>query len=308
MPDVANLRIDSAMTRYAQGLMNGKFAADKIFPELKVDGQTGIYWIFDAVLDHLRQSNDNRAPGAAANLVDFAMTQGTFRTEDHALDFIVPDETIENATAPINVMQTAARFLDEKLRLNREIRAAATLAAGVTNTSDPAEEWNDTTNGDIMADVQTARQSVRANTYGREANKCLMDALVWDAVKIHPQILERVSPGGNNRAPSMLFEEAVAMLFEVDEIIVVSGYKNTANEGIAAATTPIWGDDVYFWHQSPTPGLQDPSFAYSLAWRPTRFMRSRDGIAEAERIRQGRNYVDKIVLADAAYRLQNRLT
>ena len=310
MPDVGTFRVDPAMTNYAQMLKNGQFAADRIFPQITdgITGRTGDYWLFDTARDYLRQTNDVRAAGTAANMVDFDGETASYVTVDHALDFVVPDETIDNSNSPIRVMQRASEYLDGKLRLNREIRAAAILAAGVTNTSDPTHEWDDTANSDIMTDVQTARQSVRDNTYGREANLCVIPAKVWDAVKLHPQIIARVAAGGNNSAPAQPFINAVAMLFEVDEIIVTSGYKNTAVEGQTASTSAIWGSDVYFWHQAPRIGLEDPSFAYSLTWRPTRFLRMRDGVSESERIRQGRNYVDKIVLAAAAYRLQNRLT
>jgi hypothetical protein len=307
MPDAANLRIDRAMTNYTQGLGNGLFAAHKIFPQLTVDGSSGIYWIFDATRDLLRQTNDARAAGASANTIDYAMTQGTYVTKDHALDFVVPDEVVRDSTAPIQVFQSGVRKVRTKLLLNREIRAAAIMAAGVTNTSDPTHEWDDTTNGDIMADVQVARQSVRENTLGEEANECLMDAKVWDAVKLHPQIIARVAAGGNNNNPAQPFKNAVAMLFEVDEITVVSGFKNTAVEGQAASTSAIWGTDVYFWYQTATPGKEDASLAYSFTSSPTRVLRGRDGIAEADRVREGRHYVDKIVLAAAGYRLQNRI-
>ena len=310
MPDLGNLRIDPAMTAYAQELGNGSFAADRIFPEItdSTIGETGKYWIFDSTRDLLRETDDKRAPGAVANRVDYDATTSTYTTEDHALDIYVPQESVDNATAPTNVLQRASQTLDKKLRINREIRAAATLVAGVTNTSDPEHEWNDITNGDIMGDVNTARQAVRDNTSGQEANFCLMDAAVWDAVKLHPQIIDRVKAGGNNQEPAQPFQKAVAMLFEVDEIIVTSAYKNTAIEGQTASTSAVWGDDVYFWWQAASSSLEDASFAYSITWSPTRFMRGFDDDAEAYKFRQGRWYVDKIVLAAAAYRLQNRLT
>lgn len=310
MPDLSTFRIDPAMTRYAQGLTNGRFAAEKIFPQLTDEtiGETGKYWIFDSNRDLLRQTNDARAAGSAANTVDFDGTTTSYITQDHALDFTIPDETMDNATAPVNLLKRGTETIDTKLRLNREIRAAAIMAAGVTNTSDPTHEWDDTTNGDIMTDVQLARQSVRDNTFGKEANLCLMDAKVWDAVKLHPQIIARVAAGGNNNTPAQPFVNAVAMLFEVDEIVVVSGYKNTAVEGQSASTSAIWGADVYFWYQTPNPDLHNASLAYSITWRPTRFMRTRENLTESERFRQGRWYVDKIVQAAAGYRLQNRLT
>lgn len=308
MPDLSNFRIDKAMTRYAQGLTNGVFGAERIFPEIPVDGQTGIYYIFDTTRDLLRDEDDLRAPGTKANLVDYDSTQATFITEDRALDFLIADETIDNNNSPFQLVQQGSRTIDTKLRLGREIRAAALMLAGVTNTSAiGGGGWNDPDNSDIMANVTTARQSVRDNTFGREANRCLMDAVVWDAVKEHNQILSRVLAGGNNRGPAKLMKEAVAELFEVDELIVVSGYKNTANEGQTAAVSAIWSDDVYFWHQSPTPSLQDPSFAYSITWKPTRFLRARDTMTESERLRQGRHYTDRIVAATAAYRLSNAI-
>jgi len=306
MPNIANFHEDKEMTRYAQGLSNGVFGADAIFPEMPegVTAQTGDYTIFDDTRDLLRQTNDLRAPGTTARRVDYARTTGNYRCQDHALDFVIPDETVKNNTSPINLFLRGARITDRRLRLNREIRAAAIMAAGVTNTSVPDPKWDVPATSDILTDVATARQSVRDHTFGEEVNCALMDRKVFDSVKVHPQVVGRLIAGGTNDIPAQVFERAVAALFEVKKLILVSGYQNDANEGQDTPdTSSIWGENVYFWHQAENLSLDDPSFAYSITWTPTRVFRGRDQWTEADRLRQGRRYVDKIVLAAAGYRL-----
>jgi hypothetical protein len=286
------------------------FGADMIFPEMSEDvNKSGTYTIFDSTRDLLRQTNDARAPGTEAKRVDYDRTTATYETEDHALDFVIPDETVKNNTTPINLFLRGSRTVDKKLRLNREIRAAAIMAAGVTNTSTPSVKWDVPATSDILGDVNTARQSVRDNTFGGEANMALMDRKVFDAIKNHPQVVGRIISGGRNEVPAQVFENAVAALFEVKKLVLVSGYKNTAEQGQATpVTTQIWSDSVYFWHQADNLSLEDPSFAYSLTWTPTRVFRGRDVWSEADRMRQGRRYVDKIVNAGAAYHLSSVLT
>lgn len=315
MPNVATVHQDAALTNLAIGYASGNLISERLYSDLPVNKRSDLYYIFDAARRAVN-SNENvqRAPGAAAREVDFAVTTGSYICADHALKAIVPDEEKENADPVIRPMIDKTEFLVQQLLTNQEVALAAALVAGVTATSDPTNEWDDYTNGDPAADMLLAINTIE-DAIGIKPNVCAMDSKVWRAVKSHPDILERIKYTGTAANPAVASPQGFAELFELDELIVGSAFKNTAIEGQTANISRIWGSDVYLAYRPPNPGLKIPALGYRFVWRPfSGSLRGwmvrqwRDNERRGDLVEVSKYYDQKVTLAAAAYRLQNRLT
>ena len=315
MPELSTVHISQALTNVAIGYPMSNFIAPRLLAEVPVAKQTDYYYIFDTVQEKKRQSDDNRRPGAAANEVDFAMTSATYTADGHALATAIPDEVRANSDAPIQPDLDATENLVSKLMVGQEVALKTALDAAVTvNTSDPTNEWDDYTNGDPIADFKLAINTIE-DAVGITPNVVAMDTKVWRALKFHPAILSKVLYGGTNANPAMIGPEAIAALFDLEEVIIGNGLKNTAVKGQAASLSRIWGSDVYIGYRPGRAGLRIPAGGYRFTWAPFSgsqmgfaVKRWRDDKRGADMIQVEKYYDQKITLALSWYRLQNRLT
>ena len=315
MPDVSAVNTDKALTNLAIQIPNGTYGGDALFSVLPVKDQTGVYNIFDTVRLGISDLDDSRAPGAEAVDDDFDVTQGTYAVAGHSRRAIVSDEERNNADAPIRPMLQKTMFLLGRMQLRREVLAKTILDAALTGTqtSDPTHEWDDYTNGDPFADIHLAQNAIEdASTL--TPNIMVLDSKVYRALVGHPDIVARVVAGGTNQNPAMVGRQAIAALFDLEEVIVVNGQVNGAIQGQTASLSRIWGSDVYLAHVPRVVAPQQPTFAVRPSWigsdsiQGIRVDRWREPKRVADRVQANIWYQLKVTLAGAGYRLQNRLT
>lgn len=313
MPQVSSVHVDKALTNLAIATPATGFLAPRLLPDLPVEKVSDLFYKFDAGRRNIAEPDDMRAPGTEANRSDYEVTTDSYICTGHALSGVIPDEEKENADSPIQPVRDKVEHLVEKLLTKQDIRAKAIIDAGIPG-SDPTHEWDDYTNGDPFADFKLAINTVEDAT-GKTPNICAMDTKVWRALKDHPDLVDRVKYTGGNSNPGEVTRQALAELFELDEVIIGSAQKNTAIQNQTASLARIWGSDVYVAFRPSRPGLKIPAFGYRMVWRPFSGARSgfmvkrwREEKKTADMVEVSKYYVHKLTLVGAGYRLQNRLT
>lgn len=128
------------------------------------------------------------------------------------------------------------------LALGQEQRIAAILTAAGSfgaNTAAiaAANRWNTPGGGDPIGAVMAAKAACwTGNGPGRWVGYCGTN--VFNALKTNPLILDQVKYTGGN--PAVVTREAIAALFEVDELLVGMARQNISNEGAAPVYTRMW--------------------------------------------------------------------
>lgn len=315
MPEVSAVHTNTALTDLAIGYPTQDFISERLLATVLVRNQSDLYYIFDTARRAVSAVDDVRAPGTAPRRVDVDVTTGVYTTAGHALRVVVPDEERVNADLPIQPAMDKTDCALGELMTNQEIGLKVALDAALTGgqTSDPTNEWDDYTSGDPFADVHLAINTIEDAT-GFRPNVMAMDSKVWRALSNHPDIIERVVGMGSSANPAQAYIDSVAGLFDLEEIIVGNALKNTAVQGQTASLSRIWGSDVYVAYRSNRPGLKVPSMGYRFVWTPFsgglngwRVTEFRDDTIHSDVIDVERYYDQKITLATAGYRLQNRL-
>lgn len=102
---------------------------------------------------------------------------------------------------------------------------------------------------------------------GRTPNKIAIGANVFNALRNHPGILERVKYGGSTANPANVTKNVLAQLFEMDEIVVLMSIHNKANMG-AEADMDFIGDPnaLLLAYATGAPSIEEPSAGYILTW------------------------------------------
>lgn len=102
---------------------------------------------------------------------------------------------------------------------------------------------------------------------GRTPNKVAIGANVFNALRHHPAILERVKFGGTTANPANVTKNVLAQLFEIDELVVLMSIYNKANMG-ADADMDFIGDPnaLLLAYATNAPSIEEPSAGYIFTW------------------------------------------
>jgi len=251
--------------------------ADRMFPVVPVSIQAGIVWEFDLAY-LLRNGMKPRAPNAESEGIGNKLNQKTYAAIVEALHIDVSDQRRANETMPINADRSATIQLTQQAWQRREITLKAKAFAtgkwtGFTDGTGVAgapganqiKQWNDAASTPVK-DVTTLSTNLKLAT-GIRPNKIAMGRQVWDTLKYNPDVIDRIKFSSGNSTPTIVTMQAVAALFELDEILVSDVVQATSNEGAATLTTAfVVGKEFVLFYTPPAADIDTPSAGYTFAW------------------------------------------
>ena len=207
---------------------------------------------------------DIRADGAeSARIKSYSVGTTSYACIAHSLNDVVTDADRANADRPLDPDIDTTEGLTDKIRLRREYAQGSylfntTTFAGHTNALTGTACWDDYANSHPVKDVEVQKGDVQKEI-GLEANTVIIGREVYDVLKQHPDILDRVK----YTTKGVVTAELLATLFQVDRVLVGSAIYNSANEGQAASTTRIWGKYALMCYVTPKPALKSPALGYT---------------------------------------------
>jgi len=288
------------------------FIASKLFPILNTEGKrTGRYRKWGKGL--FREYEDEMPRLDHANRIQINLDDdGTFACVVRAMeDGIADRDRGEFISQSIDLAEVINRYLTDAVLVGRE-RRVATIAASssyMTNYSalSVADRWDNYTSADSdpFDDVDTMRASIHSKT-GLPMNTIVLGRQVYDKVKHHPLILDRIkytmAATGRNITPELL-----AAAFDVETVIVGDALYITSKEGQTETLGYIWGKNVIGAYVDPAPSNMSqtlgliPSVYGNAGLVTTRWY---DEGAEGEFIRVKADEDEILVEADCGYLLQ----
>jgi hypothetical protein len=309
MPDVSQVHIDTALTNVSVAYRNRDYIADDVAPPVAVRKQSDRYFVYDPEREFLRATPDARSPGAEATEVDFQLSTDSYFCEDHALESAIPDEERENADPPLQPDIDRTELLADKLALNREMALENLLrtASGISARSLEPEEWWTTPDSDPLAQISRGCEAVFAGAQ-RRPNVAILPYAVFDALRNHPKIVERIK----YTTAGVVSEQLLAQLLDIDRVLVPRAIKNLARRGQAPVCVPVWGNRAWLLYVAPRPALKQITAATTFVWSAAMgsvdgwlVERWREPRRKADMIRVQRYYDHKLVAPAAIYRFDN---
>ena len=121
-------------------------------------------------------------------------------------------------------------------------------------------------NSDPIQFINTQKTAMQRQT-GRTPNKLAIGANVFDALRYHPAILERIKYGGTTANPANVTENVLSQLFGVEELVVLMSIHNQAKQGKDADMEFI-GDPnaLLLAYATDAPSIDEPSAGYIFTW------------------------------------------
>lgn len=315
LPTAGDVHVNRPLTnmsiQYAQAL--DKFKADQLAPIISGENRSDIFYKFTK--DYwFRDEMKERGPGTEAVEAGYGVEQDSYRVIPYAVRKPISDQVRSNEDSPLNSDRNAMQFVTRLERIRREKAfAAVALAANWTTTRTGVAaaptgvqflQWNDAASTPIE-DVQAWCTLVELLT-GFRPNVLAIGQQVWDALKNHPDLIDRLKYGGQLQGNLAKVTPAmVAALFELEELVVMSAIENTAKEGQAFAGSYIAGKKGVLMYRDTSAGIEGVTAIRTFTWK--RYLAGEAGFRikkyrleqfESDYVEMQSAFVHKIVAAD----------
>ena len=329
-PSRSDVHVNRPLTQVSLAFMQGNnsYVADRVFPVVGSTKQSDSYFTYERG-EFNRNEMKLRAPATESAGGTYEIGTDTYFANVRAFHRDIPDQVRANADNPINLEAEASRYVTQKGLIAREVTfatsyftqgdpgdtwtfdtdGAATRSASFDPTSaadNDLERWSGATSTPIE-DIREGKRYVLEST-GFTPNKLTLGRNVFDVLLDHPDIVGRLDRG-QTTGPAIVQRDALAALFELDEVLVMDAIQNTAAKGQTAAHSFIGGSHALLTYSPAAPGLMTPSAGYTFSWtgytgatgNGTRVKRFRIDAIECDRIEIDMAYDQKVVAPDLGY-------
>mgnify|MGYP006196950251 CR=1 FL=1 len=191
------------------------------------------------------------------------------------------------------------------MRVAAKVFAAANYAATNKQTLAGNSQFSDYVNSDPIGVIGAALDVPIVRP-----NKMALGQAVWTKLRSHPDIVKAVHMNSGDKG--MASRQAVAELFELEELLVGEAFLNTAKKGQAAAFSRVWGKHLLLFFQdalaNPSQSASRVTFGFTAQFGDRVAGSQPDpniGLRGGERVRAGESVDEHIVAADVAYFIEN---
>jgi hypothetical protein len=314
-PSRSDVHINAPLTNISIAFIQNasNFIASNVFPNISVLKQSDAFFTYDRG-EFNRDEMEERAPGTESAGGTYEIGNDNYFARTRAFHKDIPDQVRANADSPISMDRDATTYVSQKALIKKEVLWNGTFFItgvwtnerdGVTGapTGSDFQFWDEAASTPIE-DVRAGRRTVLEST-GFMPNVIVLGRPVYDALLDHPDIIGRLDRG-QTTGPAIANRDALAALFELDEVLVMDAIQNTAKEGQADVHSFIGGKNALLAYRTPTPGILVPSAGYTFSWTGLmgsgamggRIKRFRREALESDRIEIQMSFDQKLIAAD----------
>lgn len=274
-PSAGDVHVNGLLTNVSVAFRNkpSAFIADTVFPRLPVEKQSNVFAVYDRG-DILRDEMRLRGPGTESAGGGYDTSTDSYRCDVWAFHKDVDDQTRANTDVPFNADRDATNFVTEKELIKREVEwCTAFFTTGLWTGSSTATDlvagtdftaWDDAAS-DPIGLIADQSEAIEAAT-GQWPTDLTVNRKGWNALKNHPDVIDRIRGGATSQNPALVTRQMVAELLELERVNVATAVKNSAGEGLTASVGYIAGNHALLSYRPATPGLWTPSAGYTFIW------------------------------------------
>lgn len=272
-PSFSSQHIDAVLSNLSIAYIQNQdaFIATKVFPRIPVEKASAQYFKYNQG-DWLRDEAAPRADATESVGSGYTLTTDTYNCNVYALHKDVGDQAVANSTSPLEPIRDATNFVMSRLLLRQEVDFAnkyfkagvwANDYTGVSGAPSAGQfrQWNDYVNSTPLLDIEVMKEAILSAT-GFMANTLVMGRAVFNALKNHPTVIDRIKYTSQNIPTT----ELLASLFDVPKVLVATSLVNTAKEGQTKSVSYNFGKGLLLTHSASAPGLLTPSAGYTFVW------------------------------------------
>lgn len=271
MPSGQEVVVDVTLTNFIRDyrFQDQMMAQDIVAPLIPVTSFKGRWKELGRELLNIHVS-DTGGDTDETNRIDYGVTEKTYEAIERRLKILVTDRELRNAPSRLQLMRQAAITVTHGLRLRQEYRIA-TLAGATSNTSSPANDWDDPS-ATIVADIKAGKLAFKA-ALGMKPTHILIPDHVADEIMGQADIIALLQAAAALSDARGIFNQfdLPATLLGMKTIVPDAMY-NSAEPGATESISRIWGDDAYLFSvRAPGMGARWAAQARSLGFTIVRW-------------------------------------
>lgn len=268
-PHEKDVHIDKPLTNISIAYIQDKdeYFAEDIFPRIPVEKKSDKYFKYNKN-DWFRDEAKKRAPSTESAGSGYRQSTDTYDCDVWAFHKDIDDRVRSNEDEPLDAERDSTEFVMQRLLLRRDIDftnkyfTASAWDTDKDGSGSDFDQWDDYSDSAPLDDVTAWRRNVKIKT-GFKPNGLAIGGEVWDKLKNHPDILERIK---YTRSAINISVDLVTSAFELDRIVVCEPIKATNEEGESGDYSMIVGKIGLLYYIPERPSIRKPSAGYTFAW------------------------------------------
>lgn len=274
--------IDPVLTNLtvAQLQSDENFIADKVFPNVPVEKQSGKYYVWPRGQFNRLGDVKKLAPGVESEVISLEVSQDNYFAEVYALGMYFNEQELANVDTQLNVRLAGATALATRMRLKREQDWIANYFApgvwtteytGVAATPVAGEviRWDSFDTSTPIEDVTKAKTAMYLASGGAASYTDIVAVMtqdVYDVLTNHPAIIARMNGGSTVTNTTLITKAKLAEVFGVAEILIPRAIGNTGKEGLADSHDFLVKNRFGLFARPKAPGIMTPASGYNFTW------------------------------------------
>lgn len=311
-----NVPLTNISVAYFQDQSN--YVASKVFPIIPVDKQSNLYNRYSK--SQWRRTNaQKRAPGTESVGTGYDITRDSYYCDVYAVHKDIDDQDRAAADSEWELDKDATNLVSNDLLLMREIGWQQTFfqtgvwgtdLTGVASAPNASQflQWDQSASDPIVQFASLQEQFIQQS--GRKANKLVLGAHAYNALKNHPDLIDRIK----YTQKGIVTTDLIATLLDVEKVFVTlasvaNGPDLNGADADDAAATYNWVTDsksALLCYAPDAASRLTPSAGYTFNWKGylggnaqgVRIKRFRMEHLEVDRIEGSVTYDQKVVCAD----------
>jgi hypothetical protein len=265
----SSLHIDRHLSNVAINYRPRNFFADQIAPIIPVQHQSNLYKVYSQA-DLWRIEDTTRAPGNEANRYEISVGSDSYVAKNYALKTGVTIEDRSNADPEFVRDLESGRVMttQDKLMLDydRRISVQVSTTSNVGTGTNVASSWSDRANSDPYTDISTMMATLEDAT-GYRPNSILFFGKSWRLFRENNTVIDKIKATALAGADLNVNVEQVKALFDIDRVVLGTGYFNSGEEGQGLTLSQMAQDHVLVYYAPMQASIERPSFMYSFRWQ-----------------------------------------
>mgnify|MGYP006268572057 CR=1 FL=1 len=204
-----------------------------------------------------------RAPGSNYNRGDMQFEQDSYSTAENGWEEPVDDREARMYRYYFDAELVSAQRARAVVRRAHEKRVADLVAA--SSSAAAGTVWSNHSAATPIADVEARKKAIWVDT-GVWPNTVVMSRNVFRDCRRCDEILDQVK-NVRESLPGQVLRQLLAEAFDVDQVLVAGGVRNTASKGKTREIAHIWGDtEVAVMRTAISDDIREPCFGRTMHW------------------------------------------
>lgn len=299
--------IQPELTAIAIAYHNANMIADQVLPRVPV-GKEEFKYLKHAMAEGFTVPDTKVGRRSAPNEVEFSASEQPGMTEDYGLDDPIPQSDIDNAPVNYDPLGRSTMQLTNLIELDREVRVAGMVfnanSYGANNkvTIAGQDQFSDFVNSDPIGLI-----TEKLDTMIMRGNVMVIGRPAYSVLARHPDIVKAAH--GNSGDKGMATRQAIAELFELEDILVGNAWVNTARKGQAANLQRTWGKHISLIYRDKMADTRSGTTFGFTAQFGNRIAGSEPdskiGLRGGQRVRSGESVKELITATDLGFFLSD---